>query len=424
MTFAGSTWRTLLGGVATMMCVAPLAAQVTEAPPHPAAPAATSELKAEEASTLTMLPPQPQWAFVRGGFGAGGTRIFDGATGKMRGEVDNTNRGDVAIDPAGKFYYVADTIWTKSDRGTRQDFVAVYDTTQLKLQTEIPIPGHIIVGGFKTNFILSDDGKTAYVYNYDPASSVNMVDLVKRRFVRAIELPGCASLIPNPGVGFSALCSDGSIATVDTSGAKPKITHGASFFQASGDPIFSNFVYDKSKKQTTFLSYTGLVYQAAMGATPTVSPPFSIQEAAGVPRGDPKPLAVNWLPGGGQIMALHKLSGHLFVLMHKGEFWTQKEGGEEIWDLDLAQRKVVTRRPLKTPVNNIEVTQDAAPLIFVNDKEGTTYVLDAKTMEEKRKIEKTGQGLIYVADIGTPAAPPPPGDATTPKPTPSIMSGN
>ena len=423
MTIQGSTWAALLKGITVLAGVIPVAgmAQVTETPPAPPAPPASAELKPEEATTLKILPPQPQWAYVRGGFGFGGTRIFDGTTGKMRGEIDNSNRGDVALDPAGKFYYVADTIWTKNDRGMRQDFVAIYDTTELKLQTEIPIPGRIIVGGFTKNLILSDDGKTAFVYNYDPASSVNVVDLEKRKFVRAIELPGCASLISNPGVGFSALCSDGTIATVDTAGSKPKITHGAPFFQASADPIFSNFVYDKLKKQATFISYSGLVYQATMGAAPNVSSPFSLQEAAGVPRGETKPLVVNWLPGGTQLMALHRPSGHLYVLMHKGEFWTQKEGGEEIWDVDLATRKVVKRRPLKTPVGNIEVTQDATPLLFVNDKEGTTYVLDAKTMEEKRKIEKTGQGLIMVADVGTPAMGASSGGAT---PTPASLTSS
>lgn len=422
MTIRRSTWAALLRGAAVLAGAASVAAtaQVTEAPkPAPAPPPSMEELKPEEARTLTMLPPQPHWVYVRGGFGFGGTRIFDGATGKMRGEIDNSNRGDVAIDPAGRFYYVADTIWTKSDRGTRQDFVAVYDATELKLQTEIPIPGRIIVGGFTKNMILSDDGKTAFVYNYDPASSVNVVDLEKRKFVRAIELPGCASLIPNPGIGFSALCSDGTIATVAVTGARPKITHGAPFFQAAADPIFSNFVYDTLKKQVTMLTYSGLVYQATMGANPVPTAPFSLQEAAGVPKGETRPLVVNWLPGGSQLMALHQPSGHLYVLMHKGEFWTQKEGGEEIWDLDLAARKVVKRRPIKEVVNNIEVTQDAEPLLFVNDKEGTTYVLDAKTMEEKRKIEKTGGGLFIVANVGTRAAAPAAGGAA---PTPASLT--
>ena len=401
MTFQRSTWRAMLHSSTIILAGMGLAAGARAQPdatPAAAPSSAQAELQAEEARTLTMPPPQPRWAYIRGGFGAGGTRIFDGESGKMRGEIDNTNRADVAIDPAGKYYYVADTIWAKGDRGTRQDFIAVYDTTALKLQTEIAIPGHIIVGGFTQNFILSDDGSKAYVYNYDPASSVNMVDLTRRKFVRAIELPGCASLIPNPAVGFSALCSDGSIATVDTTGAKPAITHGQPFFQATADPIFSNLVYDRAKRQATFITYSGLIYQAQMGAQPNVAQPFSIQEAAGVPRGETKPLAVNWLPGGTRLMALHASSGHLYVLMHKGEFWSQKEGGEEIWDLDLAQRRVVRRRPLKVAANNIAITQDASPLLFINDRDGTTTVIDPATMEEKRKIEKTGQGIIIVAE--------------------------
>jgi methylamine dehydrogenase heavy chain len=38
-----------------------------------------------------------------------------------------TALADMAIDPAGKFYYVAETIWSKGNRGTRQDMVTVYD---------------------------------------------------------------------------------------------------------------------------------------------------------------------------------------------------------------------------------------------------------------------------------------------------------
>jgi methylamine dehydrogenase heavy chain len=365
----------------------------------------TDDLKPEEPYTQKLLPPQPQWAYVRGGFGAGGVRIFDGATGKMRGTIETAQYADVALDPAGKFYYVSETMWAMGNRGTRQDVISVYDTIDNKLQAEITLPGRMIMGGQKNNFVLSDDGASAYVYNYDPASSVTFVDLVKRKTVKAIELPGCASLMPNP-VGFSALCSDGSIATVATAGAKPKITRSKPFFSATGDPIFDNFAYDKSKKQATFITYTGLIYQAVMGAEPQISEPFSIQEAAGVRRGDMKPLDVNWLPGGRELMAVHKPSGHLYVLMHKGEVWTHKEAGEEIWDVDLATHKVVKRRPLKQEgASNIEVTQDATPLLFVNDKDGTVYVLDAKTMEEKRKIEKAGPGMILTADVGTPAAP-------------------
>lgn len=369
------------------------------ASPAQAAPAdADAVLEMETSDVLTITPPQPTWFFVDGGWDMPGTSIFDGETGKMKGMVETRRLADFAIDPAGKFYYVAETIWSKGDRGTRQDMVSVYDSQTLNLITEVPLPGRILIGSRKNNFIVSDDGKTAYVYDFSPVSGVNIVDLVKRKFVTAVELPGCASLMPNPGVGFSALCSDGSLATVAIKGTKADISHSAPFFSATDDPIFDNFTYDKRKKETTFLTYTGQIYQAKLGATPTISAPFSIQAAAGIRPGETKPLELNWYPGGRQPMALHRPSGHLFVLMHMGEYWSHKASGTEVWEVDLATQKVVKRRALKEPMNNIEVSQTDKPLLFMNGEEGSAIVIDVATGEEKHKIEKAGGSTITVAD--------------------------
>jgi methylamine dehydrogenase heavy chain len=369
------------------------------ATPAHAAPADTAAvLEAETADVMTITPPKPTWFFVDGGWDMPGTSIFDGETGKMKGMVETRRLADFAIDPAGKYYYVAETIWSKGDRGTRQDMVSVYDSSELKLLTEITIPDRILIGSRKNNFIVSDDGKTAFVYNLSPASSVNVVDLVKRKYVTNIELPGCASMMPNPGVGFSALCSDGSLATVAIKGTKAEITHSAPFFSATDDPIFDNFTYDKRKKETTFLTYTGQIYQAKLGATPTIAAPFSIQAAAGIRPGETKPLELNWYPGGRQPMALHRPSGHLFVLMHMGEYWSHKASGTEVWEVDLATQKVVKRRALKEPMNNIEVSQTDKPLLFMNGEEASAIVIDVATGEEKHKIEKAGGSTITVAD--------------------------
>ena len=363
------------------------------------ASAETVVAEAEEATVMTLEPPRTGWFFVRGGWGTAGSSIFDSATGKMVGMVATGRDSDLAIDPAGKAYYVAETMWTKGNRGTRQDLVAVYDARTLKLVTEIATPGRLIIGGLKTNFALSDDGKTAYDYNFDPASSVNVIDLVKRKFVRAIELPGCANIIPNPGVGFSSLCADGTLATIAIKGAAQDITRTEPFFDAAADPIFSNFTYDRKKKQAVFLSYTGLVRTAAIGAMPTVSEPFSIQQAAGLRTADSSPLDIAWFPGGSQVMALHRPSSTLYVLMHKGEFWTHKEGGEEIWALDLATKKVVKRIPIAEPANNIEITQDDAMMIMVtSSKNNSGRVIDARTGEVKHTIENAGGGHITVAE--------------------------
>ena len=365
-----------------------------------AAPAAETDAvpEAETSDVMTIPPPKPTWFFVDGGWDMAGTSIFDGETGKMKGMVETRRLADFAIDPAGKYYYVSETIWSKGDRGTRQDMVSVYDSQTLNLVTEIPLPGRILIGSRKNNFIISDDGKTAYIYDFSPASGVNIVDLAKRKFVTAIELPGCASLMPNPGVGFSALCSDGSLATVAIKGTKADITHSAPFFSATDDPIFDNFTYDKRKKETTFLTYTGQIFQAKLGATPTIAAPFSIQAAAGIRPGETKPLELNWYPGGRQPMALHRPSGHLFVLMHMGEYWTHKASGTEVWEVDLATQKVVKRRALKEPMNNIEVSQTDKPLLFMNGEEASAIVIDLATGEEKHKIERAGGSTITVAD--------------------------
>jgi methylamine dehydrogenase heavy chain len=357
----------------------------------------------EEGDPITLSAPKPNWVFVERGFSIPGNAIYDTDTGKMLGMVESSVLSDMAIDPAGKAYYVAETIWTKGWRGTRQDMITVYDAATLKLKTEIPIPGRILIGSRKYNFVLNDDGKTAYVYNLDPASSVNMVDLAKGKFVKKIELPGCASMMPVPGVGFSALCSDGSLATVATGGAKPVITRSAPFFSATNDPIFDNFGYDKAKKQAVFLTYTGQVYTASLGATPTISAPFTIQGAAGIMPADTKPLDVHWYPGGQQSMALHLASGHAFVLMHMGEYWTHKAAGTEVWELDVAAKKVVNRIVLEVPARQVAVTQEANPKLILSSERdsgnsGALLILDAKTGAEKFKLEGSGGGVLRTVE--------------------------
>ena len=365
----------------------------------PAAHAADPLQPDPELEAVTLPAPKPSWVFVERGFVVPGNAIYDTDTGKMLGLVEASTLSDLALDPGGKAFYVSESIWTKGWRGTRQDMITVYDANTLKLKTEIAIPGRILIGGRKFNFVIADAGKTAYVYNLDPASSVNMVDLAKGKFVKKIELPGCASLMPVTGVGFSALCSDGSLATVKTAGAKPEITRSAPFFSATNDPIFDNFGYDGVKQQAVFLTYTGQVYTAKLGATPTISEPFSIQAAAGVAPADTKPLDVHWYPGARQGLAYHLGTGHAFVLMHTGEYWTHKESGTEVWELDVAAKKVVRRIPLETPASAIAVTQEASPKLVLSTEGGegdrsALLILDAKTGEQKFKLERSGGGVL------------------------------
>ena len=102
--------------------------------------------QAEIPSVGTLGEVQPHWVFVNRGNGQDGTRIFDGDTGKMKGMVNMYGQDSFAFDPLGRNFFVAQTIWSKLDRGTRQDQLLAYDVHSLKLTAEVSIPGRMLIG--------------------------------------------------------------------------------------------------------------------------------------------------------------------------------------------------------------------------------------------------------------------------------------
>lgn len=355
--------------------------------------------QAEVPSVSTLAPVQPHWIFVNRGGGADGTRIFDGDTGKMKGMVNMYGQDSFAFDPLGKNFYVAQTIWSKLDRGTRQDMLLAYDVTSLKLVAEVPIPGRMLIGNRTHNLVITSDGKKALIYNMQPSSSVNVVDLDKRAFEQKIELPGCATMLTNTINGFSALCSNGTMATVAMAGAKPSITRSAPFFSATEDPIFDTSILDPKTGKATLLSYSGLVTPVTLGQAPKIGAPWSLQQAALMRKGTYTPMDVNWMPGGRQPIAVHHASGRIYVLMHMGEYWSEYEPAQEIWILDANTHKLIGRHALtgelKDKLVNIAVSQDGEPQVYASDGSGNTFVLDSQTLEKKQKMESSGGGILY-----------------------------
>ncbi len=161
------------------------------------------------------------------------------------------------------------------------------------------------------------------------------------------------------------------------------------FFDANGDPLFESSVVDKSSGAAWFLTFTGKVFPAQLaGGPPVIGKPWSISEAAGFPQAGTGVQELAWRPGGGgRILALHRATKRLFVLMHPGNYWTHKEAGTEIWVLDAARQTLLRRIRLESPARSIVVSQDASPLLFaVADAEGGGLaVIDASTGETLRK---------------------------------------
>lgn len=358
--------------------------------------------QAEVPSVTTLGPVQPHWVFVNRGGGLDGTRIFDGDNGRMKGMVNMYGQDSFSFDPLGKNFYVAQTIWSKLDRGIRQDMLLAYDTRTLKLRAEVAIPGRMLIGNRTHNLVITHDGKFALIYNMAPSSSVNVVDLTTFKFVRKIELPGCATLLTNTINGFSALCSNGTLATVSMTGATASITRSQAFFSATEDPIYDTSVLDPETGKATFLSYSGLITPVQLGAVPKIGASWSIQQAAGMRRGTYTPMDVNWNPGGREPIAVHFATGRIYVLMHMGEYWSEYYPALEIWVLDGNSHRLIHRYALPADIKeklvNIAVSQDANPELYASDGGGNTYVFDAQTLELKRKIEDSGGGILYTVE--------------------------
>ncbi|HEX4742947.1 MAG TPA: amine dehydrogenase large subunit [Caulobacteraceae bacterium] len=345
-----------------------------------------------EVSDVATLPPAgPHRLWIEDAF-SGAAQVIDGDTGALKATIPGASLSSYAAGPDQRMVYVAESIWTLGNRGQRQDMVSVYDGLTLKLQTEIPIPSRAYVASDGQVFALNHEGTRAYVYSMQPASGVVVIDLALHKVLRTVDTPGCALAFPWGSDGFSALCGDGSLATV-TTGEKPSVTRSAAFFDAERDPVFEQSPTNGATGRTFFVTYSGAVHPVDLGPTPRFEPSWSLQAAAGLQPAGVENGELAWRPGGYAPMALHRASGRLFVLMHAGEHWTQKKSGEELWMVDTAAHKVLRRLPLKDPCIGVAVSQDDHAQVYLMDEKGNLSIRDAQTLDELRSVEDVGRGI-------------------------------
>ena len=329
--------------------------------------------------------------------------IVDTATGRMQGMIPAADYANLVMDPHGARAYIAETIWTRGNRGTRQDLLSIYDTHTLNLLKEIDLPGRALITTKKQDADISADGRIVYVYNLTPSNSVIVVDTQALKVTGSIDTPGCGLIFAWGNHGFSSICADGSLTHVDLADpAHPAITHTPSFFSPDADPIFEQSPTDRATGRTFFISYTGLVYPTTLGPNAKPEAPWSINEAAGQTRapGASAPFAKAWRPGGWQIADMHRSNGHMYVLMHYGTFWTHKEDGTEVWELDTANHTLVRRIPLPEPSNLVGITQDPWPALMSATDNGGFLILDPVTGQELRRVDKLGDTLLFTTATG------------------------
>jgi methylamine dehydrogenase heavy chain len=256
--------------------------------------------------------------------------------------------------------YVADTVWSRGVRGTRTDFITVYDTQTLEPAGEIVLPGtkRALITAMEGLFAFTDDERMALVFNFTPASSVTVVDLVNRQPLGEIDIPGCSLIYPSGSRGFSTLCSSGTLLSIklDANGAVAGRSESKPFNQLDTDPLF-----------TASATVGGVRYFPSLGGRvqPIDMKGDDVKVLADWPLESADELAAHWRPSGWQLIASDEQK-LLYVLMqadaHEG---THKDPANEIWVYNAASKSRVKRLRLVRPGSSIALTHGATPLLLV-----------------------------------------------------------
>ena len=368
-------------GAATLANAAPVKSAPAELPPDPG-----------RHPTVAVLPTpaSKHWVwvndFVFPHMADGTAHLVDGDTGRYLGTLSTGySYSHLVLSADGRWIYSPETYFSRGTRGTRTDVVTIYDARTLDPAGEIRIPpkraSDMPVMG---DVALTDDGRYLLIYNFNPAQSISVVDMKTRRFVREIPIPGCAFAYPSGPRSFFSVCGDGSAVLIDLARDGQVVRHHtARLLPMGADPVTEKPV--RVGDVWYFVTFDGrIVPFEVKGERAVVEPSWSLTSAA--------ERAQGWRPGGLQQLAVSVRLHRLYAIMHQGDLATHKDPGKTVWVYDLATRRKVQEIPLKRLASSIQVTTDAAPLLF-------TVFIDGPDLDVYDAV--SGHWLRTVPDVAT-----------------------
>jgi methylamine dehydrogenase heavy chain len=364
-----------------------------------AGPAYGAPLSPETVGRTALPEPQSSWFTM---LGRDSSYIFDAADGEMKGLISHSGFSPAIVSlPSRKEAYVVESYYSRGVTGTRSDVLTVVDLTDLSTKTEIEIPAKTAALSFRHHIGLLGDERHVVVFNMTPAQSVSIVDVVDRRFVGEIAIPGCAIIMPTGPRGFLTICGDGTVQLIrlDESGAETARVRTKPFFVVEEDPVFDRVV--QTSNGWLLVSHEGLVREVTVDSDRVnVGEAWSMLSDEDKTGGDKKSAKSTggtgdsteetWRPGGAQPFTMHRGSTLLYALMHKGKVDTQDENGTEIWVFDTERRRRVARLELPVEASNILSSQEPAPRLYVYDKDSKLHIYDGHRLRLLRTIEKPG----------------------------------
>lgn len=286
----------------------------------------------------------------------------DNAPAQYLGMVDAGLIAAFAQSPSRGEFYIAESYYDRGTRGKRTDVVTIYDITTLSPKGEVVLPEdqvRMVAMPEKYGATIVDD-KFLVISNMSPATGVSIVDLDKRELVESSLLPGCILNFPTGKRGFTGICVDGSLKTfaLDEKGKIVATTPTASFFNPQTDPFFEKPAIVDGKGY--FIAFDGRVQEVDLsGDAAVLGETWHLL--------DDEEKAKNYRPGGWQLHGTDD-QGLLYILMHdNGGEGTHKNGGQELWVVDLKNRTRVEKIALKNHGISVAVTRGEQPYVVITN---------------------------------------------------------
>jgi methylamine dehydrogenase heavy chain len=279
---------------------------------------------------------------------------------EVKGQLQAHDSATLLVSDKRPEIYVADTVWSRGVRGTRTDFITIYDTKTLNPVGEIVLPGtkRALITSMEGLMAFTDEQRMALVFNFTPASSVTVVDLVKRQTLSEIEIPGCSLVYPSGTRGFSTLCSSGTLLTIrlDANGAAAGRSETRAFNPLDTDPLFTASATLGGVRY--FPSLQGRMQPVDMkGEDIKVLPDWPLVPAADA--------AGHWRPSGWQIVTSDEQKLLYVVMQADAHEGTHKDPGNEVWVYNAATKSRIKRLRLVRPGSSIALSHGAEPLLLV-----------------------------------------------------------
>jgi methylamine dehydrogenase heavy chain len=362
-------------------------------------------LSAEELGVTRLLPePIPSdWVFVQY-LVAPSTidnkiELFD-----LNGRAPDFTRGQIPAAYYPSFLqssvrpelYVAETFFSRGSRGERTDVVTVYDSVTLESREEITLPAgkRGLMVSQPNTFRFTDNEKFGLVYNFTPASSVTVVDILARTVSGEIEIPGCALIYPTGERGFSSLCGNGTMISIqfDKDGGVVSEFVTEPFNDLDDDPLFS--APGVVGYQNYFVSYLGNLQPVDLsGSKPVIGEKWSLVSDEEVKAG--------WRPSASYpVMAS---SRHLYVLMRPDGFdGSHRHDGKEVWVFDIQRQEKIATIELTRGGQGLAMSNEATPRLLVATGSKTLDVYDPSSGAELASfdLQAWGPALLFPAGTG------------------------